>query len=232
MGNEITTMKVLNVAQPNAHNIIFSGKNVENRSGGCNFRGTIAIYGSKTVNKRRFEGSDIKIEDCSLGAIIGFVDLVECITESQVTDGTKKWFHGPYGYVFENVVALEKPIEVTPPKGAVIWWPLTGEDLQKCLSQVSLANIKPIVNVAPNKDVPKNSPRAKLTPSAKLAAIIGPEAVSFRQAFNKLADYIDEKELFDPETNIVKSDKTLKVLFGKDQMTADEFNQFLSDNLE
>jgi hypothetical protein len=50
-----TEIKVLDMAQPNAHNLMFSGKNVENRNMYSTNRGTIAIYGSKTFNKGSFE---------------------------------------------------------------------------------------------------------------------------------------------------------------------------------
>jgi len=39
------------------------------------------------------------------GALIGEVDLVECVTESK-----SPWFVGPYGFVLANPVPYEKPI--------------------------------------------------------------------------------------------------------------------------
>src|SRR4051794_35618293 len=106
---KIKEMKVLNVAQPNAHNIIFNGKNVENRSKFSKFRGTIAIYASKTCKMERFEDQEVTREECTFGAIVGFVDIVDCITEEEVKGKTRDWFSGPYGYVFENVIALGDP---------------------------------------------------------------------------------------------------------------------------
>ena len=136
----IKEMKVLNIAQPNAHNVIFNGKNVENRSSATKIRGTIAIYGSKTINRDRFEGqmcgTHVNEEDCSYGCIIGFADVVDCITEEDLTSKTKKWFSGPFGYVLENIVTLKKPIPVSPPRGAIIWWTVTGENLDSCLGQL------------------------------------------------------------------------------------------------
>ena len=60
MSKKITEVKVLNVANPHAHNIIYGGKNVENRSMASHIRGTIAIYASATYQKKRFENSKIK----------------------------------------------------------------------------------------------------------------------------------------------------------------------------
>ncbi len=70
------------------------------------------------------------------GCIIGFVDVVDSITEEELSAKTKKWFHGPYGYVLENIVRLEKPIPVSPPNRAIICWTLSGEGLDKCLEQL------------------------------------------------------------------------------------------------
>jgi len=39
------------------------------------------------------------------GAIIGEVDIVDCVTESK-----SPWFIGKYGYVLANPIAYEKPI--------------------------------------------------------------------------------------------------------------------------
>jgi hypothetical protein len=132
----IKAMKVLNIAQPHAHDVIFNGKNVENRSKPAKLRGTIAIYASKKLNRDRFDGSKVKEVDCAFGCIIGFADVVDCITKNELSAKTKKWFHGPYGYVLENIVALKKPIAVSPPQGAIIWWNLDGKELELCLEQI------------------------------------------------------------------------------------------------
>lgn len=129
-------IKVLNIAQPNAHYVFYNGKNVENRSMQTKRRGLIAIYGSKTVQKDRFEYSIANIEDCSFGYIVGFVELVDCITKKEVTSKTKEWFSGEYGWVLKNPIALKTPIKVSPPKGAIIWWELKGSKAKKCLDQL------------------------------------------------------------------------------------------------
>lgn len=138
----IKKMKALNIAQPNAHNVIFNGKNVENRSMITKKLGIIAIYGSKTYQKWRFENADVLKEECTFGAIIGFAELVGCITEEEVTKKTKYWFLGEYGWVLENPIALKEPILVSPPNGAIIWWDLKGAKLDKCLQQIPSAKLK------------------------------------------------------------------------------------------
>jgi hypothetical protein len=129
----IKEIKVLNIAQPNAHDVIFNGKNVENRSMITKYRGTIAIYASK--NKLHLRGGE-DTDSMAFGAIIGFVDIFDCITKDEVSSKTRKHFQGPNGWVLENIVALKEPIPVNPPGGAVTWWSLSGEDLDKCLEQI------------------------------------------------------------------------------------------------
>lgn len=83
-------LKVLNIAQPNAHSIFHDGKNVENRKVPSYYRGTIAIYASATKRRQWIRDSQYNEEDLVFGAIIGFVDIVDCIVESEVTAKTKK----------------------------------------------------------------------------------------------------------------------------------------------
>jgi hypothetical protein len=118
MGKKIRKMTALCIAQPWAHCIFKKGKNVENRTQNLKKRGTIAIYASQTVVKERFDGCSERYNinlspgDVALGAIIGFVDIVEVIKRKDVTKKTKKWFVGDYGYVLENPIFLKKPVKV------------------------------------------------------------------------------------------------------------------------
>lgn len=233
----IKELKVLNIAQPHAHAVIYKGKNVENRTKSANFRGTIAIYGSKTLNKRRFEGQDlIKPEDCDFGCIIGLVDLVDCIDETEVTDQTKEWFMGPYGYVLTNIIALKEPVKVMPPQGAVIWWPLQGEGLQKVLSQVEVSKIKGIENVSKEELDARNKARilARPIPSPELSEIVGDEPMTVFEALDLIIDYIEEYELFEQKedgNDLVLPDEKLKKIFGKSEVYASEVKDLLSLHL-
>lgn len=231
----IKEIKVLNIAQPNAHNIFVNGKNVENRNMPSNFRGTIAIYGSKTYSKSRFEGQDVKKEDCTFGCILGFVDIVDCITESEVKLDTEQWFSGPYGYVFENAVLLETPIEISPPQGAVVWWTLTGDELQKCLNTLPLKKeVKPLLEVETKKDLkrPKSASR-KLKPSHLLAQVIGPEPTSYKKSIEKLCDYLEENDLFKEINgeNVILADSKIRKLFGKSTIALKEIKDVMLSNL-
>lgn len=136
-------MSALSVAQPWAQCIVQYGKNVENRSKNLLRRGTIAVYASTSNDPERFEfceekyGLHLKWDNLPKGAIIGFVDVVDVVTDENVTNKTKKWFFvGGYGYVLENPIRLKKPIPAKPPKGAVIFWHLKGRTLDACLRQL------------------------------------------------------------------------------------------------
>lgn len=230
--------KVLNIAQPNAHNIAHNGKVIENRSKPCHFRGTIAIYASKTIDHARFESqqhTQVSTDECAFGCIVAFADLVDCVIEAPVGPAAK-WFHGPYGYVLENVVPLKIPIEVSPPKGAIIWWPLEGDLVAKCLAQAPEVNVVPLTEVdrktAPKAPLKKSSKRAKLVPSELLGRYIGNDVMNVDEAFDRLAEYIDSKGLYDGETNTITTDDYLKALLPLNTYTGPELFSVLLDNLE
>jgi hypothetical protein len=46
-----------------------------------------------------------KTHDIQTGAIIGEVDIIDCVTESK-----SPWFVGPYGFTLANPVLYDKPI--------------------------------------------------------------------------------------------------------------------------
>ena len=231
---KISEIKVLNIAQPNAHYIMFDGKNVENRTMTSSYRGTIAIYASKTYQKSLFEDQEITKEDCSFGCIVGFADIVDCIVEEEVTKKTKEWFCGPYGYILENIRPLKEPIAVTPPKGAIIWWTLKGANVQKCLSQISLKSFIPVEKIAPNPNKPKvkNSRRGPQNPSKSLAAIIGSEPISLNKALGKFADYINENDLAENDDEpLIIPDKKIKKLTTKKKLTLKDCYELVQSNL-
>lgn len=235
MTTKIKEIKVLNIAQPNAHNVMFNGKNVENRSMPTNLRGTIAIYASATYQKKRFEKSDVKREDCSFGCIIGFVDVVDCIVEAEVTKKTKKWFFGEYGYVLDNVRVLEKPIEVKPPKGAIIWWTLTGKDVEKCLKQIDSKSFKEPHTITPSPDKPKAKSRKRslLIPSKELAKIIGPEPRKQNKMIEDFIGYLEDNELgFEKGKDFYfKIDKKLKLIFkGQKEVKGSDFMDYFEEH--
>src|SRR4051812_24398266 len=103
-------MKALSLKQPWAWPIFHAGKDIENRPRRTNFRGTIAIH----TSQRPYDGWEEWYpkgaakpppqEEWMIGAIIGLVDIVDC-----VDDHPSRWFFkGSYGYVLENARLLRK----------------------------------------------------------------------------------------------------------------------------
>ena len=102
-------MHTLSVRQPWAWLIINGYKDIENRSFVCHKRGTIALHASTTQTKKEYaaalaliadRGLNITlppIEELVTGAIVGLVDIVDCVTESD-----SPWFTGEYGWVLAN----------------------------------------------------------------------------------------------------------------------------------
>ena len=235
----IKEIKVLNIAQPNAHYVMFNDKNIENRSMVSYFRGTIAIYASATFNKNRFKDSLVEKDQCSFGSIIGFVDIVDCIVEEELTEETKEWFGGPYGYVFKNVRVLNKPIEVKPPKGAIVWWTLEGEQVAQCLEQINLNTYRPVqkIKADPNKPKAKNdNRRGKFIPSVELSYIIGIEPMSHKQAFTYFLDYVEDEDIFEniegENDCIITPNDAIKKLTDKSKLNLKDCNDILITHLE
>ena len=117
-------LKAITVRQPWA--IIYAGKDIENRNWSTKFRGRVAIHASKGLSKKQYEKEvDILIqrynckeeipsyETAIRGAILGIVEIIDCVTSSQ-----SKWFEGKYGFVLKNPQAIE-PIYC---RGSLSFW--------------------------------------------------------------------------------------------------------------
>jgi hypothetical protein len=98
-------MITLSVRQPWAWLIIHGPKRIENRRWTTNYRGLLAIHASKTFDVDSYVellyDETVPImpsrHDFDMGGIIGVVDLVGIVTESD-----NPWFEGPFGWVLEN----------------------------------------------------------------------------------------------------------------------------------
>lgn len=94
-------MKALCIAQPWSYCIFHKGKNVENREQNLKKRGTIAIYASANIESERFDfakeeyGVIISADKLPFGAIVGFIDVVDTVTEDELTPKTKSGLLGP-----------------------------------------------------------------------------------------------------------------------------------------
>jgi hypothetical protein len=123
-------MKALSVKQPWAWAIMHAGKDVDNRPKRTHLRQPIAIHASQSVYRgweELYPRRAPKVpprDEWILGAIIGFVDLIDCVDDSH-----SKWYFGPFGYVLANPRPLIKPVVC---KGALGFWDIPPEILRKC----------------------------------------------------------------------------------------------------
>jgi hypothetical protein len=100
-------MKALSIRQPWAWLIAAGYKDIENRTWRTKFRGRIYIHASKDYDPS-FSPSKFDIAlptSLACGAIIGEVDIVDCVSHSK-----SKWFFGPHGLILSNPVLYDTPI--------------------------------------------------------------------------------------------------------------------------
>jgi hypothetical protein len=121
--------KALSIKQPWAWLMAMGIKDIENRSWPTKSRGRIYIHASKTPDLskeviasilRRIDGKEaaefmlrtVNAPPFDFGAIIGEVDIVNCIGPEKQDDWRRisPWFEGPYGFVLANAAMYDKPI--------------------------------------------------------------------------------------------------------------------------
>jgi len=88
---------------------------------GTKYRGPPVIHAAAARAKDAVMPRGVKEpddEDLILGAILGVVDLVDCVEQKR-----SKWFGGPFGWILENSRTLDKPIKC---KGKLSLWKLTS----------------------------------------------------------------------------------------------------------
>jgi len=114
-------MKALSIKQPWAWLIATGQKDIENRNWAPTFKGRIYIHAGQSFD---FDGFNwlcvhsrgrldkVDLNECAslaiywrISAIIGEVDIVDHVTQSQ-----SPWFTGPHGFVLANPLLYKKPI--------------------------------------------------------------------------------------------------------------------------
>lgn len=140
-------MKALSIKQPWANLIIHAGKDIENRTWKTTYRGRLAIHASKRKSWGEYVDAVVLAEqsgltasisipmpdECVYGAIIGTVDLIDCVEKSD-----SPWFCGPYGFVLSNPRPLLVPVLVRGSLGLWEW------DARICNSMACKAYGEPI----------------------------------------------------------------------------------------
>ena len=106
-------MKALSIKQPWAAAIIYGGKDIENRTWNTKLRGTFAVHAGAGCDTKApqyvWDIFDKHFSDKeAYGGIIGTVDLVDVVTESD-----SMWWIGPKGFILTN----PRPVDFIPMKG-------------------------------------------------------------------------------------------------------------------
>lgn len=130
-------MKALAIRQPWAWAILHAGKDIENRDWSTTFRGTVLIHASAGMTRSEYDdGMDSikyavhpdsalsqfpRFEDLQRGGIVGQVDIVDCIRDSD-----SNWFFGEYGFVLRNA----KPLPFRSFKGMLGFFDVPDLSLQ------------------------------------------------------------------------------------------------------
>lgn len=133
-------MKVLSVRQPWAWAIIHGGKDIENRNWKTPFRGRLAIHAGTKFDLAQWEFESMAMNNYGplwaamchrfiatydfignepRGAIIGTVEVVDCITDRLCDSPWKAEGDDFYCWLLANPVALREPI---PMKGQLGLW--------------------------------------------------------------------------------------------------------------
>lgn len=112
--------RALSIRQPWAWAIVRAGKDIENRPWSTAYRGPICVHASGGMTAREYaEASAFMLsigietprkESLDRGGIIAVASIVACVAGSR-----SPWFFGPYGFVLQDVRA----VEFIPCKGAL-----------------------------------------------------------------------------------------------------------------
>ena len=118
-------MKALSIHQPWAWAILHAGKNVENRGWSTRYRGPLLIHASKTrssydreaqIDWEKVYGVALPPwDELMFGALVGVVELVDCLPVSQVT--ASPWVEGPVCWVMSNPRAFTSPVPLRGAQG-------------------------------------------------------------------------------------------------------------------
>ncbi len=106
-------MKALSIRQPWAWLIVNGYKDIENRTWPTRFRGRVCVHAPTLLDPGWFPALVAEVRsreidvpaNLALGALVGEVDIVGCVTES-----TSPWFVGPYGFDLSNPLAYDSPV--------------------------------------------------------------------------------------------------------------------------
>lgn len=120
-------IRCLTVQQPWAWAIIHGQKRCENRAWPTKYRGPLLIHAGKSRDAvDEYNTDHVGLDDddkLAFGAIIGIVDLVDCVELANVGPEHDDYATGPWCWILAN----PRPVEVTACKGALGLWEYRGE---------------------------------------------------------------------------------------------------------
>ena len=124
-----TQQLAITLRQPWASLVACGAKDIENRGWSTNIRGRVYIHSSAHLDPSEmnaacelmasfvpnFSATRFKRDHFPLGAILGSVEIVDCVTHSD-----SPWFTGPFGFVLRNASFLAEPIDGV--RGQLYFW--------------------------------------------------------------------------------------------------------------
>jgi len=151
-------MKAITIKNPWSYLIAIGLKNVENRSWRTNFRGKVLIHVSKPKNfKINLTDEQMKIAMIPLtdkatskngfetGAIIGEVDIVDCIrTSNSIWAESGQWH-----WILQNARMYQEPILNV--KGKLSFWEYTNPVMHCHIPENASSETKQMLNKLVNK---------------------------------------------------------------------------------
>ena len=97
--------RAISIRHPWAYAILHLGKDIENRPMRTHYRGRILIQASLKVEEDEARELKLDPDELSTGAIVGSVEIVDCIRGSK-----SKWANrGQWHWVLKNPRVLAKP---------------------------------------------------------------------------------------------------------------------------
>lgn len=113
-------MKTISIRQPWATLLVVGEKDIENRSRFFKHRGPLLVHASASPDRSALReviaelGDGVTEADFPLGAIVGMVNIKDCVTSHP-----SEWFTGPFGLVCTDAKEFADPI---PAKGKLGLW--------------------------------------------------------------------------------------------------------------
>ena len=138
-------MRAFTVYQPYAYAIVAGLKGYETRPRRTNIRGHVAVHAGKAgveqaavarnMTNREFLDLLYAVRgkaDFPLGAVVGIVEIVDCVPVEEVVDSLTEreralgdYSPGRWAWVLKNPVMFDTPI---PARGKQGWWEWEGGD--------------------------------------------------------------------------------------------------------